>query len=254
MLSQRDAWSSSLWWVFVVLTSSLITNTHTINIPNPPAVPTPAVNHDDADRPQDDDDFVEDSSVEEVKVKHPLIELAEKRWLLQRPDTLIPSTRKQTLIAEIKSSLTENHMLPYYHYLHSLVPSFSVDDALLSEWATHNDKAIADLDAKIEEAKDTGGDTEYRDALLNKANYYAQIGDREKAIAGFEETYGKTIGASSQIDVAMALLRLGYAFDDLRTQKKYITRLKELIEKVRCAADKAVPRVRCLFEQTACLQ
>lgn len=197
-----------------------------------PAIETKVVDHDDSDRPQDDDEFIEDTSAEEPKHKHPLIDLAEKRWLLQRPDSLVSSSRKQELRDSLKEAIHKQSMLPYYHYLNTALPNlFTVDTTTLDEWKANNDKQIQEYNTKLEEAKETGGDTEYRDALLAKANYYSIIGDKDNSFKLFEETYSKTIGASSQIDVAMALLRLAYAFDDLRLQKKYITRLKELIEK-----------------------
>lgn len=221
------------------------------------AIPDKIPDHDPIDR-SEDVDFVEDSG-EEIKIKHPLIELADWIWLMQRPDTLVDQQRKSQLQQQVKDRLQQDHMYPYYTYLQSLATTTtssaatatststsatttgtsdalqsilsSISQSTIDEWKSANEKELREIDNKMEEALDTGGDTEYRDAILNKANYYAAIGDKQNSLKYYELTYDKTVGASSQIDVSMALLRISFAFHDIKLIKKYITRSKELIEK-----------------------
>lgn len=55
---------------------------------------------------------------------------------------------------------------------------WDIDQNLLSRLTTRNEKEIAAFDAKIADAEENLGETEVRESLLAKANYYNQIGDK----------------------------------------------------------------------------
>ena len=152
-------------------------------------------------------------------------------WLLQQSDSIVSTSRKNEIAHTIKHRIIKHNMTPYYEHYEPILKSyiqFSTDE--LNELNQQNDKILQLIEQKIVDAKEQGGDTEYRDALLLRANHYADIGDKTKSLDNYELTYDKTVGSSSKIDIVMALVRISFAFSDIKLMKKYISRVKELLE------------------------
>ena len=53
-----------------------------------------------------------------------------------------------------------------------------MDAAVLAKMKTANEAKLAELDAKIKDAQDNLGETDVRDAMVAKADYLVEIGDR----------------------------------------------------------------------------
>jgi 26S proteasome regulatory subunit N7 len=68
-------------------------------------------------------------------------------------------------------------MLPFYQ---SLAEQFKwdVDQDLVSKLKASNDETIKTLDDKVKDAQENLGETEIRDALLARAEFFARIGDK----------------------------------------------------------------------------
>ena len=120
-------------------------------------------------------------------------------------------------------------MAPYYQYLVNRF-GWAVDAALLSSLQDDNARELAELDEKIASAEKNAGDTEVRDALLQRAGCLYRIGDKDAAIAGYERTFAATVGSSSRIDVVLALIRLGLVFGDNVLLASQVERAKLLVE------------------------
>ena len=70
-------------------------------------------------------------------------------------------------------------MAPYYRILSSGPnPTLSLDESLLQRLEEANKKQLEEIDARLEEAEKTEGETEIADALKAKANYLTTIGDK----------------------------------------------------------------------------
>lgn len=75
------------------------------------------------------------------------------------------------------------------------------------------------------------GESEVRDAHLRKAEYLLAIGDKDAAVAQYTCTFDKTVGAGSQLELVLTLVRIGFFFDDAPLAKRYIEQAKTLVEK-----------------------
>jgi len=108
-------------------------------------------------------------------------------------------------------------------------------------------KKLKELDQKIEDTKQNAGDTEVRDALGNKAEYLALIGDKKAAFAAYQETYEKCVGMGRRIDNVLAMIRLALAHNDLTAAKTHIDSAKKLVEQ---GGDWERRNLLCVYEAT----
>lgn len=92
-------------------------------------------------------------------------------------------------------------------------------------------KKLEELDEKLKEAKESAGESEVRDALLARADFFASIFDRRRAEEAYDQTLEATVGVGQKIDVVLALIRLGLTDIDFKFMAKNIARAKDLIER-----------------------
>lgn len=210
------------------------------------------------DRSDDRDDEEREVLDEELPAApelHPLLRISEQQFLLglseNNPDHGITVQEKKEIREKMTKFIEENHMTPFYRYLTALhqdkkstsSPSSSSSsfDVTLSQWpareeswyTTHdtiNTDKLKEFEAKIAEAHENAGDTEVRDAMLNKANYIAATGDYTQAIEQYEKVLEKTVGVASKIDTILQMIRLHLTFHQLAPLKKDIQRAKTLVE------------------------
>lgn len=90
---------------------------------------------------------------------------------------------------------------------------------------------MEELDAKLKDAEENSGESEVREALLARAEFFARIFDREKAEEAYEKTFKATIGVGQKIDIVLSLIRMGLTAMDYKSIATNITRAKELVEK-----------------------
>lgn len=157
------------------------------------------------------------------------MKIANLKFLLTRPDELVPAEEKKSIQQQMMAQIEAEHMAPYYAYL---VQRFAWvnDEQLVQRLEDENKKKLDELDAKQAEAEKNAGDSEVREAMWNKAEYLYRIGDKERAIAAYETCFAKTVGSSSRIDVVLALIRLGLAFGDNVLLAAQVERAKLLVE------------------------
>ena len=68
-------------------------------------------------------------------------------------------------------------MAPFYEHVCNEL-KWPVDNAHLKKMKEENTREIEELDSKIKDAEENLGELEIRDAYLNKAEYYVNIGDK----------------------------------------------------------------------------
>ncbi|KAI8390921.1 26S proteasome subunit RPN7-domain-containing protein [Radiomyces spectabilis] len=120
-------------------------------------------------------------------------------------------------------------MAPFYKII---VDEFSIpfDQQLYTRMEAANTEALQKFDEKVTDAEQNQGETEVNEALLGKADYYATIGDKDKALAQYNELLAKSITLGTRIDIVFALVRIGFFFGDDNLVRSNIDKLKELIE------------------------
>ncbi|KAA0190172.1 hypothetical protein HAZT_HAZT009053 [Hyalella azteca] len=86
------------------------------------------------------------------------------------------------------------------------------------------------LDANIQEAETSMGESEIREAYLSKAEHYTRIGDKEAAISAIAATSEKTVSLGQRLDLVFHNIRIGLFYLDHGLISKNIEKAKTLIE------------------------
>lgn len=69
-----------------------------------------------------------------------------------------------------------------------------------------------------------------REAKMAKATFFATIGDKEKALAGYNETLEETVGSGGRIDVVFSIIRLGFCVDDADLIAKNLDKVQGFVD------------------------
>jgi len=162
---------------------------------------------------------------EEGLPKNPNLELAQLKFHLEQPKNKNNATEKAKLLEAIKS----NNMAPFYEEVCKDL-GWKVEDKLLATMKSANEEKLKELDAAVEDAEKNLGETEIRDAMLDKAEYLSKIGDKEGALTQFRKTYEKTVALGYRLDVVFHLIRLGLFYMDHDLINKNLEKAQTLIE------------------------
>ncbi|RCN46202.1 PCI domain protein [Ancylostoma caninum] len=163
----------------------------------------------------------------EIISKHPDMDLAQLRFLVNHPD--LDSDVKKQKLEQLQAAIKEFDMAPLYELICAEL-GVPVDAAQLAKMKENNAKRLKEIDAEIEDAENNLGGTEVRLAWLRKFEYYCQIGDKENACKTFTSTYDKSVGMGYRIDLVFNMIRVGLFFLDHSLINQHITKAKELME------------------------
>ncbi|KAG9709186.1 PCI-domain-containing protein, partial [Aureobasidium melanogenum] len=104
------------------------------------------------------------------------------------------------------------------------------DEKLYESMKRENDEELAAIQKEEDEAAEREGDTEVNTARGKRAELYARIGDKDKALEAFEKLLEKTGILASKIDIVLAIIRIAMFFDDKTLVKKSVERCSALVE------------------------
>ncbi|WPT10973.1 26S proteasome non-ATPase regulatory subunit 6 [Picochlorum sp. SENEW3] len=149
---------------------------------------------------------------------------------LRRQESTFTDEEESKCRADIVEKLKEREMGPVYERVCAQL-GWDVDDMVLSSMKEVNEKKIREIDDAITNAKENEGEMEVRDAMVSKADYYAQVGDQSKAGEAFEEAVGKTAGSGPKLDLSFSLLRLHLSLRDWVAYKKELEKAWDLCSK-----------------------
>ncbi|KAL4887007.1 26S proteasome subunit RPN7-domain-containing protein [Aspergillus karnatakaensis] len=196
-------------------------------------------------------------------IKYPDLSLAQHVFNLSNP--ACPQTVRQSSLKKLQDAITERKMAPFYRHLahpvegilnHSVeggVPQprsssagkplstlasrrlsqkmdFPWDEALYQSLVEDNRKELAGFQKEEDEAEEAAGETEVQAARGKRAEFWARVGDKDKAIESHETLLEKTSFLGTKIDLTLAMIRLGLFFGDTLYVKKNIERAEALIE------------------------
>ena len=202
----------------------------------------------------------EDSKVQAI-LQNPPLSLSEKRFLLTCSDDVVSSDEKAKIKEELLESVKEKGILfvsnsvesmfvqtnlltnaiPIYSLMSSqldmlpfylaLVEQFKWprDEKIVATMEKNIEEKVKDLKAKIVDAEENLGESEVREGLLNEAEYYARIGDKEKAVSAYRVAIEKTVGLGEKLDVVFSQVRLGLFWDDEDLTRRNIEKSKEML-------------------------
>lgn len=121
------------------------------------------------------------------------------------------------------------NMAPFYAYLKKEF-GWSTDETLMSEMKSVNEKRLEELDVKIKDAEENFGETEIREAMLEKAHYFSQVGDKENALSQLRTIYEKTVMLGYRLDLIFHQIRIGFFFMDRDLITRNIEKAQSLID------------------------
>ncbi|KAI1268175.1 26S proteasome subunit RPN7-domain-containing protein [Xylariaceae sp. FL1019] len=104
------------------------------------------------------------------------------------------------------------------------------DDSIYQKLKAENDTELEEIQKEEEEAVEKAGDTEIAAARGKRAEFFAKIGDKDKAIAAYEDLLEKTGILGTKIDISLAIIRTGLFFGDRPLVKKHVVTAKALVE------------------------
>ncbi|MCJ1279673.1 hypothetical protein MMC21_007497 [Puttea exsequens] len=198
--------------------------------------------------------------------KYPDLSLAQHIFTLTNPSS--PQTTKQTSLQKLQDGISEYKMAPLYRYLahpidgilnvagegtarnpaipNSRKPSaassmiarrrgsnafdFPWDNQLYEKLKAENEEELQTLQKEEEEAEEKAGETEVQEAQGKRAEFWARVGDQEKAISSYEAVFENTGVLGTKIDIVLAILRLQLFFGDRFGVKKNVDRAKTLVD------------------------
>ncbi|KAK8053547.1 26S proteasome subunit RPN7-domain-containing protein [Apiospora saccharicola] len=197
--------------------------------------------------------------------KWPLLPLAQHVFTLTNSYATRPA--QQSSIKSLQDAISEHKMAPLYKYLAhptegilnlagegsaSSAPQKPVsrkpstagmlanksatgaslpwDEAVYNKLKAENDKELEAFQKEEDDAVEQAGDTEIMAARGKRAEYFAQIGDKDKAITAYEDLSEKTGILGTKIDIVLAIIRLGLFYGDKVLVKKHVARAKALVE------------------------
>jgi 26S proteasome regulatory subunit N7 len=196
--------------------------------------------------------------------KYPLLPLAQHIFTLTNPST--PKATQQISLKSLQDAITEHKMAPLYRYLShpqegilnasgvssshptkppgrkpsvlgmvaskNLIPKIDLpwDEDLYEKLKKENDEELEGFKKEEEEAAEKAGDTEVQAARGKRAEFWARVGDKDRAIAAYEEVFEKTGVLGTKIDLVLAIIRMGLFYGDKLLAKKHVDRAKTLVD------------------------
>jgi len=156
----------------------------------------------------------EDEKIEQL----PNLGIANWKFLLQATDDICPN--KDVVKKSLLDAIKNENMAPFYEILCEDL-KWTVDAQLLTQMKTTNTDKLKELEAKLADSIQNFGESEVREAMLKKADFFARIGDKEKAVSQYRLTEEQTVGSGQKLDVIFTLIRLGLFWMDHDLINKY---------------------------------
>ena len=153
----------------------------------------------------------------------PDLKVAQLKFLL---DSFPEEGDKKSLMSAIK----ENSMAPFYKICCKDLRGWTLDKTLLNKLEEDNKTALAEFDQKIQDAEKNMGESEIRDALLNKAEYLAKIGEKASAVQAMDKTLEKTVGVGNRMDLVFSKIRIGLFHMDHALLRASIDKAKQMMD------------------------
>ncbi|KAL2373352.1 hypothetical protein RJ035_004679 [Blastomyces gilchristii] len=199
--------------------------------------------------------------------KYPNLSLAQDIFNLSNP--ACSQTHQQASLKRLQSAISQHHMAPLYRHLahpvdgilnttgegttsQHTIPAGSKggvvasnllsgrkvsqnltlpwDEKLYDSLVDENKKELDALQKEEDDAAEAAGDTEVQAARGKRAEFWARVGDRDKAVAAYEAMLEKTGILGTKIDLILAIIRIGLFFGDKAFVKKQVERASALVE------------------------
>ncbi|SPO47557.1 probable RPN7 - subunit of the regulatory particle of the proteasome [Moesziomyces antarcticus] len=163
----------------------------------------------------------------------PNLKLQQHLFLLAQHSEHLPASTAQASKQALLEGIEKDEMAPYYRLIladASLKGLVKEDEALLKRLEAKNKEELQKLDEKQKEVEENEGEMEINGVLRQRAAYYAQIGDKEKALEAHNLAVSKGAGLGSKLDLTLTKVRIGLFFGDTDVVTASIAEAKKLVE------------------------
>lgn len=157
----------------------------------------------------------------------PNLELAQALFVLQTPHT--SPQKKDEAKQLLEKEITEHNMAPFYKRVCEDL-KWPLDSIKLATMEERNKETLQELEDKIKDAEENLGETEIRDAYLDKAEFFVKIGDKESSMTNLRQAFEKTSTLGHKLDNIFLQIRVGLFFLDNDIVTRNIEKATSLIE------------------------
>ncbi|OQE26693.1 hypothetical protein PENSTE_c005G00146 [Penicillium steckii] len=198
-------------------------------------------------------------------IKYPDLLLAQHVFNLSNP--ACESSIQKISLSKLQDAIKENKMAPFYRHLahptegilnnsgegvtqhpHTATTKpliisdmlasrkspqkidFPWDEKLYQSLVDDNKKELETFQKEEDDAEEAAGETEVQAARGKRAEFWARVGDKDKAIESHEALLDKIGFLGTKIDLVLAMIRIGLFFGDRAFVKKTIERAETLVE------------------------
>lgn len=156
--------------------------------------------------------------------------LSDLIFILKSP--VFEDKHKETATQLLEEIKTKN-LAPLYHYLHNdlKIAALPWDESLYNQLVKNNTEELDKMEANIKQAEEDEEELLIVDGWTKLGEYYAQIGEREKAITTLRKALDLAYGSGAKIDILLTIIRVGLFFDDKAFVGRELNAVQLLIEK-----------------------
>jgi 26S proteasome regulatory subunit N7 len=171
---------------------------------------------------------MDDTSKDTIRV--PDYELADHIYVLKTPAL---ESRHEASKQALMEAIRKENLAPLYLYLHTegLPGVLPWDSTEYDRLSAANKAEIEELEKKISQAEEEEEELAQVENWVKLGDYYAKIGDREKAISTLRKASELTASSGVKIDVCFTIVRIGFFFDDKPFIGRELEAIKLLIDR-----------------------
>jgi len=159
--------------------------------------------------------------------KIPNLDVAQALFTLQAEHS--SAQDKDAAKTLLDTEITAHNMAPFYKRVCESL-KWPLDEAKLKAMEEANTKKLTELDEKIKDAEENLGETEIRDAYMDKAEFTVTIGDKENSLTNLRQSFEKTTTLGHKLDNIFLQIRLGLFFLDNDIITRNMEKASSLIE------------------------
>ncbi|XXQ34073.1 PCI domain-containing protein [Plasmodiophora brassicae] len=171
------------------------------------------------------------ADVKEGEKQDEMMHLWEVRTRLTLNEKVISRGKRAELLQYVVEAIAERKMGPFLKVFQAQHPDAKVPADLQAKLDKDNAEELAALDAKLTDAVENLGESEVRDAVQSKAEFFARIGDKAKAEETYKDAMGKTVGSGQKIDLMFDQIRLALFWNDFSAVRSLIEQTTAMVEK-----------------------
>ncbi|KAG4304301.1 hypothetical protein PORY_002276 [Pneumocystis oryctolagi] len=138
--------------------------------------------------------------------------------------------RQKQAIELLLDAIKKENLAPLYLYLHEHFKEFPFDITIYNDLKTENDKELEKLDNEIKEVQEMDSDQEIADILKKKAEFFARICDKDRALESYQEAYNNNTAIGFQIDILFGIMRIALFFSDIPLFIRNMDKAKNFVD------------------------